>query len=359
MLADVSGILTLIKVINHGNPRWRVSAIVEGKRRQRFFKTKADAQAWQDKMCSLSPCEQFWNSLPLLERHKIMLGYQAEPRHIVPQEGVNKSNPLAKAVSRYIEAKEGQGLRPNSLKQIKWNLGLLGKAFKRKQCHEISTTMIEGWFRKRCWQRSTVDGAIAKIGPFFNWCIREGLADKNPLKGAMLPKADQTEPCIFNPEETQRLLGVSIDRDPSMLPYLVLGIFAGVRPDEIMRLKWGDISENGIHIRGQNAKTRQRRIVSVSGNLKAWLSLGGAWPPRNKRKRLEALRQASGVPWGHDIMRHSFASYHLAYHGSPDRTAHELGHRDTQMLYRHYRQLVTREAAETFWAIRPQLCNKD
>ena len=29
-------------------------------------------------------------------------------------------------------------------------------------------------------------------------------------------------------------------------------------------------------------------------------------------------------------MRHSFASYHLALHMSPDKTAFELGHRDTK-----------------------------
>ena len=52
-------------------------------------------------------------------------------------------------------------------------------------------------------------------------------------------------------------------------------------------------------------------------------------------------------------MRHTYASYHLAYHGSPDRTAHELGHRDTNMLYKHYRQLVTKDEAEAFWAIKP------
>ena len=57
-----------------------------------------------------------------------MLGYQAELRHNVTEEDVNESNPLAKALACYIEAKEGQGLRPNSLKQIKWNLGLLRKA---------------------------------------------------------------------------------------------------------------------------------------------------------------------------------------------------------------------------------------
>ena len=43
LLADVSGILTIRKVINHGNPRWCVSSLVDGKRSQRFFKTKEDA----------------------------------------------------------------------------------------------------------------------------------------------------------------------------------------------------------------------------------------------------------------------------------------------------------------------------
>ncbi|MCP4826337.1 MAG: hypothetical protein GY892_19810 [Shimia sp.] len=52
-------------------------------------------------------------------------------------------------------------------------------------------------------------------------------------------------------------------------------------------------------------------------------------------------------------MRHTFASYHLAHFCSADKTALEMGHRDTNMLFRHCRQLVTREAAEAFWAIRP------
>ena len=39
----VSGILAVRKVINHGNPRWCVSSLVDGKRSQRFFRTKEDA----------------------------------------------------------------------------------------------------------------------------------------------------------------------------------------------------------------------------------------------------------------------------------------------------------------------------
>ena len=32
-------------------------------------------------------------------------------------------------------------------------------------------------------------------------------------------------------------------------------------------------------------------------------------------------------------MRHSFAGYHLALHMSADKTAFELGHRDSKMLF--------------------------
>ena len=79
-------------------------------------------------------------------------------------------------------------------------------------------------------KRSIVDGAIAKIGPFLNWCVGMGVAIKTPLKAVMLPKSDQLEPCIFNPEDVRRLMEVTFDLNPSMLPYLFLGIFAGIRP---------------------------------------------------------------------------------------------------------------------------------
>ena len=57
--------------------------------------------------------------------------------------------------------------------------------------------MIEEWFCSRKWNRNTIDGVIAKIGPFFNWCIRESLCTKNPLKSIILPKREETPVCIF------------------------------------------------------------------------------------------------------------------------------------------------------------------
>ena len=168
MLADVSGILTIRKVINHGNSRWRVSTIVGGRRRQRFFKTKADAEAWRSSIRSLSPSEQFWKSLPIIERHKIMLSYREKQSFKAPHLVSKQSSTIAEAVTCYLDIKEGQGLRLKSIKQIRWNLSLLNKVFGQMQCDQISTTILEKWFQSRGWKRSTVGGAIAKIGPFFS-----------------------------------------------------------------------------------------------------------------------------------------------------------------------------------------------
>ena len=213
--------------------------------------------------------------------------------------------------------------------------------------------MLEGWFAARNWKRSTIEGVIAKVGPFLNWCIRESYCIDNPLKYIIIPKEDEAKPSIFSPDQVACLMAAATSRDPGMIPYLALGLFAGVRPLEIERLTWPDVLEQYIEIPAAKAKTRQRRLVSLSGNLKEWLTLGGDLPLINKRKRLARLLKLTQLKWQPDIMRHSFASYHLAYHGSPDRTAHELGHRDASMLFAHYRELVTREAAQRYWAIRP------
>ena len=101
-------------------------------------------------------------------------------------------------------------------------------------------------------------------------------------------------------------MAAATSRDTGMVPYLALGIIVGVRSEELMRLGWEDITTQGVSINGHKAKTRQRRLITISENLKGWLSLGGDPPPKSRRRRLEAFRQDSGVPWKHDIIRHSF-----------------------------------------------------
>ena len=63
LAADGSGVLALRKTTSHGNTRWQVSFQIAGRRRRRFFKTKAESRAWLSELRWQSPVEQFWQSL--------------------------------------------------------------------------------------------------------------------------------------------------------------------------------------------------------------------------------------------------------------------------------------------------------
>ena len=261
--------------------------------------------------------------------------------------------PLREIVSIYLASLKTRAFRKNTIKQARSNLNQLASKYGALDTNTITPTHLEQWFAQRKWTRSTIDGVIAKIGPFFTWCVREGYCESNPCKAVKRPQSDDSPPAIFTPSEARKLLLTAFKTDPGMIPYLAIGLFAGVRPMEIERLTWDDISEHYIEIKAANAKTRKRRLVSLSSNLKGWLRLGGELPPINKPKRLSRILQKAGLEWKPDIMRHSYASYHLAFHQSADKTALEMGHRDTQMLFRHYRELVIKEEAQAYWKIEP------
>ena len=312
----------------------------------------------------LDPLLAFWESLPDDDRRQLSLIHQTGNRlgidlNTILQSLGNlartkpKSRGLKDAVDHYLNLRASQNLRKSSYAQICLNLNQMVSRFSPIRCDQISSSMIENWFLGNKWQRSTIDGVIAKIGPFFSWCVREGYCQINPCGAVKRPRSDDSPPSIFTPSEAQKLLLTAFKTDPGMIPYLAIGLFAGVRPLEIQRLQQQDFTDQYIEITAANAKTRKRRLVSLSNNLKAWLRLGGDLPPINKPKRLSRILQKAGLEWKPDIMRHSYASYHLAFHQSADKTALEMGHRDTQMLFRHYRELVTKEEAQAYWTIEP------
>jgi site-specific recombinase XerD len=347
------------KTLNHGNARWRVSVSLEGKRKQRFFTSRDGARAWLNSI--EADRTGFWQNRTPDEQRDIVSAFNlASKRRVsIYQSMLNspaKLNPLSitDAAGKYAEVIKQRSLRPSSLKQTQLHLSQLTGQFSNQMCHEVTSGELEQWFHTRNWKRSTIDGVIAKIGPFFTWCVRESYCESNPCRAVKRPQSDDTAPAIFTPYQARKLLLTACESDAGMVPYLAIGLFAGIRPMEIGRLHRSDVRGHHIEITAAKSKTRKRRLVTLSDNLKEWLSLGGDLPLTNKRKRLKRILDESGVSWSPDIMRHSYASYHLALHQSADKTALEMGHRDTNMLFRHYRELVTKEAAIGYWNIGPK-----
>jgi integrase len=192
---------------------------------------------------------------------------------------------------------------------------------------------------------------------FFSFAKVRGYATSNPVQNTAKAKVVCGTPRIFTPEQMRTVL----EKGPAtFVPFLTIGGFAGLRSAEIERLDWSKINLSGrlIEVTAKNAKSAQRRFVPICDALAAWLApharaSGPVATADSIRLGRPATVKASGVKWPSNVLRHSFASYHLAQFKNAGQTAAELGHAGAAMLYQHYRELVTPEAAAKWWAIMP------
>lgn len=321
--------MQLRKVVNHNNTRWRVSVYVEGKRRQRFFSSKKLALKWMSQLRLSLHSGEFWSRLSLEEQRDIIHAYsfakskgQLLSRCLTtPSESPKRlSSSLSKAIDGYQSVLQQKSLRPASLEQTRRFLGQLADLFGNEQAHLVSASHLENWFESRNWKRSTIDGVIAKVEPFFSWLVRENLIDANPCESLRKPISEENNPPkILSPSQAHSLLFTALKLDPPTARYFAIGLFAGVRPHEIGRLSREDISSRYIEISAPKAKTRKRRLITVLPNLGKWLLVSEFLPVKNKRRRLEKVISNAGLRWSHDVMRHSFASYHLAQFRSAEK----------------------------------------
>jgi integrase len=202
------------------------------------------------------------------------------------------------------------------------------------------------------------------LSGFYNWAVRNKKTPSNPVNETTTIKMARHTPEIYSPTDVKRIVSRAVELHPNLVPYLSIAFFAGVRPEEILRLNWEDIdlSLEEIHIRAGQSKTNSARIVHISRNLTAWLlkyrKMEGLVFPFSEsslaRWRSEVYRKAKTKSI-QDGARHTFATFHLALHNLDD-TLQELGHTDPKMLFRHYRGLAKnrKKQAEEFFSLHPE-----
>jgi hypothetical protein len=138
----------------------------------------------------------------------------------------------------------------------------------------------------------------------------------------------------YTPEEMTRLL---VFTPKKLLQWMVTGAFGGIRAAERLRLKgehWQP--EHGQFSLGADiTKTKTERIAGGSAgfpNLLDWMTgidvsdQESIVACRNPYDWTPKIAKASGVPWKHNALRYSFASYHLQKYKNPPLTALLDGH---------------------------------
>lgn len=246
------------------------------------------------------------------------------------------------------------------VRKLRANLASLMAACDGKALAEVGQQDIERWLFRNGWAPATVRNKRIDVRTFFRFCLGRGWLVTNPAAKLERVELPDAPPGILQVDECRAVVAAA---GPVVRPLVVLNLFCGLRPEECVQIVPENVHvERGfVEVTAAVAKSRKRRIVEVSENAKGWLK-GAAFVPRSPKwyaRQLPGLRREASkllgraMPWPKNCLRHSFASYHLAMHGSAEKTALQMGHRSTEMLFRHYRELVTKEEGEKFWGIKP------
>ena len=242
-------------------------------------------------------------------------------------------------------------------------LGHLGKFKARFGCNpvaDITTPQVDQFLRSLKVGNVTRNSLRKSVVTFFSWARKQGylIADRpTAAEKSMTFAAVDKAPEIFTPEEMTKLLNAA---NPKTLPLIAIGGFTGIRNAEMLRLHWEDIlwDQGFIEIKARKAKTKARRLVPTQPNLKAWLesyrgSSGAICNVIWLSVRYHHVSEKSGVEWKVNALRHSYASYRLAQIQDAAKVALEMGN-SPQMLFKHYRELVTPASAKAWFDIMPE-----
>jgi integrase len=357
-----------------GRVDWCVDGRLNGTGERHFFATKQEAETKADSL-RITRTNEGTRAASMPERLRIEatecedllrpLGVSLTDAvryyiaHARPEGGEKTIEDLN---AEFLERKRKAGRRATYLSVQRAVLGKFAQTFGAANVHEITTRELSEWMDAQAWTARTRKNYQQDLSNLFGFAKRQGYCASNPFDRMERHTLDQAPPPgILTPKQAEALLRAAQKRGDRLTAFFAIGLFAGLRPVELLELDWSnlDLEQGTIAVTSTISKTRDHRYVTIADNLKAWLAPlakeSGRITPTAWRYESQQTRKAAGIhEWPHDATRHSFATYHFAQHHDAAKTAAELGHRgDTRTLFAHYRALAKPSDAANFWGIRP------
>ena len=173
---------------------------------------------------------------------------------------------LGDAIDQCIAAKRAANLRSRYTDSLANYLHQYSKGREQTELSSVTTADVEKWMANYpC--AATRQSWLNRLSSLFSWAVRRGHISANPTVRIERVRVDRCPPRILTTEEAEMLIKIV----PSIsLPYLILGLYAGIRPEEITRLDWKaiDLKTGTVAVDG---KTRRRRIVTLEPKALALL----------------------------------------------------------------------------------------
>jgi integrase len=361
---------------------WRVVGFINGTRKQYWFKSEKEAKtAMEDKnaeiaaygtQVALSAADRLraFNASERLAQYGKTID-DAVQHYLAHLEQTSDSisvSELCKIVRQefvFRLANEGATLRHK--RTMDSELKKFEARFGDRPIKALSGNEVKEWLAGLDLAPKTRIKIFGYIRNAYGIAVQKGLLETHPfekVENFMRNKKSEAPPFPLTPEEAERLLNAA---EPSVLPFIAIGMFAGLRTSERDEVEWKhlrfDDPEPYIDLPKSISKTGERRMIPIQPALMAFLA-----PFIKKQGRIAPLTcngnvgyqnawersvKAAGLwPWSENRLRDSFCSYRYRATGSAEITSEEDGH-SVQVMIDCYRKLVTKEAADRFWSIRP------
>ena len=300
-----------------------------------------------DKFIYYRMCEKMLGNTSLIDAVKFYLDnhkYEKEPITVDT------------ACAEFIQAQRARCLgktgdtHSRNLDTLQHHLNRIVSQFASRLLKDISTEELDAYIssigtcgRTRINHRRTV---VA----LWNWAKdRKYLPDtgKTAAQLTLLPKAESKNPEVIRPEVMRQILDKASD---SLLPFVVLGGYAGIRSAEIFRIGWEDFDwEQGyIKLSAHITKKDRRRLIPITKTIRHYLEKfrgqTGLVQQTIPYKELEQLTEG----WVHNGLRHSFISYSMAITKNAAAIAEMCGNSETE-VQRSYKALVSEKDAKQWF----------
>ncbi len=273
---------------------------------------------------------------------------------------------VAEVVAEVLNSKDGKRAR-STIADLRSRLTAFATAFV-VDISSVTTADVQRWLDGLKASERTRLNYRNKVFQLFRFAERRNYIPdaSNPVAKTERIEPPEGEITIYTPDEIERLLDHAA---PKFRACIAIGAFAGLRRSEIERLDWQDINfkKGLITARGRKRGTPSRRFVAMKSNLRQWIeplakSSGFVWLPleANRQQAHElygdeqaAMATNAAVAWLGNALRHSFISYRCAEVENLPAVAMEAGNSEST-INKHYRELVTKDDAETWFAVSPK-----
>lgn len=355
------------------------SEVTDGKQKQGevFFKA-TDAER-----------NEFAQVLPKLREHGISLTQAVDfaVERLRPEGGEISVSELVqeKLKSKRIRFERGD-LRERSFRDFRHRSEKFSQEFGELALHQLTPDQIKEWLIGMKSSPRTAQNYLAVVSELLKHGLQKRYLAVSPVneftdddrKEICGSYTNGKQPGIITPDEAKRLILAAYEhQELKLLGAVTLGLFCGIRTEELKRLSWEDVKDEDenpiVTISDEIAKKRSIRNVTIPENALLWLSFcdrSSGTIVENKhtndyQKRFRRLLEFGGfgrkddnnkfqTEWKHNAMRHSFGSYHYALQGDSLETSRQLGHKASdQVLFDHYRALATKKQAEAYFGIVP------